>query len=67
MVIALRLGRKAACPIRKDRKICTDQRDCLDPSTGSALLSAKPYNQRLLLQGFFKSLGSSEEPSDTAS
>ena len=31
-----RLGRKAACPIRKDKKIFTDQRNCLD---------AKLYNQ----------------------
>ena len=40
-----RLWRKAACPIRKYRKNCTDQRKSLDPSTISALLSAKLYNQ----------------------
>ena len=48
VVIALKkkkLWRKAACRIRKDRKISTDQRKSVDPSTISALLSAKLYNQ----------------------
>ena len=37
-----KIGEESCLP---DKKICTDQRNCLDPSTISALLSAKLYNQ----------------------